>query len=229
MLRNPSRPTRNCKGICPPTKKCRSWYASREKTPPNMAGRPQRSLDEQTLSGFARFSVASGSTGLANLVLTSSKSGHCLRNALFASKGLGCTMRTTTKIAFNFNGISRLESLDQLGALLFPSNKNHQKLFLAIFIELKYADHQFLSSLEWVADKYGLSRRVLEVVRAKMRLLGLIDHVSRFNAKHGYREGWVFSHRFAQSCLKMSKLPDQFREIRDAQQEQRDRDLFRYL
>jgi hypothetical protein len=138
-------------------------------------------------------------------------------------------MRTTPKIAFNFNSIGRLESLDQLGVLLFPSNKNHQKLFLAIFIELKYADHQFLSSLEWVADKYGLSRRVLEIVRAKMRLLGLIDHVSRFNRKHGYQEGWVFSNRFATSSLRLSKLPDGFKEIRDAQHEQRDRDLFRYL
>ena len=138
-------------------------------------------------------------------------------------------MRTTPKIAFNFNGIGRLESLDQFGSLLFPSNKNHQKLFLAIFVELKYADHQFLSSLERVADKYGLSRRVLEIVRAKMRALGLIDHVSRFNRKHGYQEGWVFSNRFATSCLKLSKLPDRFKEIKDAQQEQRDRDSFRYL
>jgi hypothetical protein len=138
-------------------------------------------------------------------------------------------MRTTTKIAFNFNSIGRLESLDQFGALLFPRNKNHQRLFLAIFIELKYADHQFLSSMEWVADKYGLSRRVLEIVRAKMRVLGLIDHVSRFNRKHGYQEGWIFSNRFVTSSLRLSKFPDQFKEIKDAQQEQRDRDLFRYL
>jgi hypothetical protein len=138
-------------------------------------------------------------------------------------------MRTTTKIAFNFNSIGRLESLDQFGALLFPGNRNHQKLFLAIYIELKYADHQFLSSLEWVAAKYGLSRRVLEIVRAKMRIIGLIDHVSRFNRKHGYQEGWIFSNRFATSTSKLSKLPDQFNEIKDAQQEQRDRDLFRYL
>jgi hypothetical protein len=138
-------------------------------------------------------------------------------------------MKIKTKIAFNFNSISRLESLDQFGTLLFPSNQNHQKLFLAIFIELKYADRQFLNSLEWIADKYGLSRRVLEIVRAKMRLLGVIDHVSRFNSKHRYQEGWIFSNRFATSSLKLSKLPDQFKEIKGAQQEQRDRDLFLYL
>ncbi len=138
-------------------------------------------------------------------------------------------MKMRTKIAFNFNSISRLESLDQFGALLFPNNANHQKLFLAIFIELKYADRQFLNSLEWVADKYGLSRRVLEIVRAKMRLLGLIDHVSRFNSKHAYQEGWILSNRFSTSSLRLSKLPDKFKEIKDAQQEQRDRDLFRYL
>jgi hypothetical protein len=138
-------------------------------------------------------------------------------------------MKTSNKIEFNFNRISRIESLDQFAILLFPNNKNHQRLFLAIYVELKYADRQFLTSLEPVADKYGLSRRVLENVRAKMRSLGLIDHVSRFNARHGYREGWVFSNRFAKSSLLLSGLPDKFKEIKDVNQEQRDRDLFRYL
>lgn len=178
---------------------------------------------------FGGYRLISHITELTDFVLTSSKSGHYSRNALFAPKRWGSTVRTTTKIAFSFNSISRLESLDQFGVLLFPSNKNHQKLFLAIFIELKYADHQFLSSLEWIAEEYGLSRRVLEIVRAKMRTLGVIDHVSRFNPKHGYQEGWIFSNRFAASSLRLCKLPDQFKEIKDAQQEQRDRDLFRYL
>lgn len=138
-------------------------------------------------------------------------------------------MKTSSKIEFNFNRINRIESLDQFAVLLFPNNKNHQQLFLAIYVELKYADRQFLKCLEPVAEKYSLSRRVLEIVRAKMRSLGLIDHVSRFNARHGYREGWVFSSRFAKSSLLLSKLPELFLEIRDAKQEQRDRDLFNYL
>ena len=138
-------------------------------------------------------------------------------------------MKTSSKIEFSFNRINRTESLDQFAALLFPNNRNHQRQFLAVFIELKYADRQFLKSLEPVADKYGLSRRVLEIVRAKMRSLGIIDHVSRFSSKQGYQEGWVFSNRFAKSSLLLSKLPELFLEIRDRKQEQRDRDLFRYL
>ena len=114
-------------------------------------------------------------------------------------------MKTSSKIEFNFNRINRIESLDQFAVLLFPNNKNHQRLFLAIFLELKYADGQFLKSLDSIAREYGLSKRVLEIVRAKMRSLGLIDHVSRFNAKHGYREGWVFCSRFAKSSLLLSK------------------------
>ena len=138
-------------------------------------------------------------------------------------------MKGGTKIEFGFNKISRVESLDEFAELLFPNNRDHQKLFLAIFVELKYADGQFLKSLERVADKYGCSRRVLEIVRAKMRRLGLIDHVSMFSRSHGYREGWVFSSRFAKSAMALSGLPDKFREVKDAKQEARDRDLFRYL
>ncbi len=138
-------------------------------------------------------------------------------------------MKGGTKIEFGFNKISRIQSLDEFAELLFPGNMNHQKLFLAVFVELKYADGQYLKSLEQVAEKYCCSRRVLEIVRAKMRRLGLIDHVSRFSSKYGYREGWVFSSRFAKSAMVLSELPDRFRETRDAKQEARDRDLFRYL
>lgn len=138
-------------------------------------------------------------------------------------------MKKSTKIEFGFNRISRVESLDEFAELLFPGNRNHQKLFLAVFVELKYADDQYLKSLECVADKYGFSRRVLEIVRTKMRRLGLIDHVSRFGNKHGYREGWVFSSRFTKSVITLSGLMDKFQEIKDSKQEARDRDLFRYL
>jgi hypothetical protein len=138
-------------------------------------------------------------------------------------------MKKSTKIEFGFNKVNRIESLDEFSKLLFPSNKNHQKLFLAIFVELKYADNQTLKSLEWMADKYGLTGRVLEIVRAKMRRLGLIDHISKFNKRLSYSEGWVFSNRFSKSCLILSQLPDRFKLIKDSRQEAKDRDLFNYL
>jgi hypothetical protein len=144
-------------------------------------------------------------------------------------KKAGVKMKKSTKIEFNHNRIPRIETIDQFVELLFPGNRNHQRLCLAILIELKYADNQFLKSLEWIAEKYSFSNRVLEEVRAKMRRIGLIDHVSRFNAKQGYREGWIFSNRFWKSAMILADLPERFREIKDAKQEARDRDLFKYI
>jgi len=39
-----------------------------------------------------------------------------------------------------------------------------------------------------------------------MRRLGLIDRVSRFSQRHGYREGWVFSKKFANALAKLASL-----------------------
>lgn len=135
----------------------------------------------------------------------------------------------STKIDLNCGRIDRIDALDELAAILFPNNRNHQRVFLAIFIELKWSEKQFLPILEPVASEYQISRRTLETVRAKMRRMGVIDHVSRFNKKYGYRGGWVFSNRFARTLQRLVDLPEQFREPKNAIQEQKDRDLFRYI
>ena len=127
------------------------------------------------------------------------------------------------------NKITRVESLDELAPILFPGNKNHQRIFLAVFIELKWAPDQFLPALEPIAAKYDLSRRVLETVRAKMRRMGLIDHVSRFNRKYGYREGWIFSNKFSRTLTRLAGLAQSLRETKSPIQEKKDRDLFHYL
>ena len=135
----------------------------------------------------------------------------------------------STKIELSHNKIARSEDLDELAALLFPSNKNHQRIFVAIFIELKWADGQFLSALEPIADKHGLSRRVLETVRAKMRRMGLIDHVSRFNKRYGYREGWVFSNKFARALDQLVRLRQRLQDKRGPNQRDKDWDTMGYL
>ena len=127
------------------------------------------------------------------------------------------------------NKIRRVESLDELAPVLFPGNNNHQRIFLAVFIELKWAPDQFLPALEPIVAKYGLSRRVLETVRAKMRRMGFIDHVSRFNRKHGYREGWVFSNKFSRTLTRLAGLNQSLRKPKGPIQEKKDRDLFHYL
>ena len=134
-----------------------------------------------------------------------------------------------TKIELNHNKIARIQGLDEFAQLLFPRNTNHQKIFLAIFIELKYAPHEFLSYLTPLCDKYGFSDRMLETVRSKMRRMGIIDHVSRFNKTYGYREGWIFSMRFSNALNRLAELTKGFRDRKDMLQERKDRDLFMYL
>jgi len=136
---------------------------------------------------------------------------------------------SSTKIDINHSRIARIQDLDEFAAILFPRNKNHQKCFLAVFVELKWADGQFLPALEPIADKHGVSRRTMETVRAKMRRLGLIDHVSRFNQRHSYREGWVFSTKFARSLDKLVMLVAMLRQCRSARQECKDRDVVHFL
>ncbi|MFC1896475.1 hypothetical protein ACFL0Q_07445 [Thermodesulfobacteriota bacterium] len=135
----------------------------------------------------------------------------------------------STKIELNYNKIARIQGLDELAGLLFPGNRNHQRVFLAIFIELKYAPNQFLISLAPLCIKYDFGRRTLETVRSKMRRMGIIDHVSRFNKKYGYREGWVLSNRFARALTRLAELTQGYRDRNDGLQERKDRDLFVYI
>lgn len=135
----------------------------------------------------------------------------------------------STKIEVNYNKIQRISGLDDLARILFPGNPNHQRIFLAIFIELKYAPDEFLPSLLPLCDQYGLSPRMLETVRSKMRRLGIIDHVCRFNETKGYREGWIFSKRFSKVMLRLSESMESFKQGKDLIQRQKDEDSIRYL
>jgi hypothetical protein len=65
--------------------------------------------------------------------------------------------------------------------------------------------------------------------RSKMRRMGIVEHVSRFNKPHGYREGWIFPYRFSRILTRLSELTQDFRTRNDDLQERKDRDLFIYL
>ena len=137
-------------------------------------------------------------------------------------------MPENTKVELGFNRIARLNGLDDLARLLFPGNRNHQRIFLAIFLELKYAEDGYLPSLNFIARKYQVSPRSLQRVRAKSRKLGLIDHISRFNAKLGYREGWILSTRFELSLNNLSNKVVTFKNRQDARK-QKDWDCLCYI
>ena len=134
-----------------------------------------------------------------------------------------------TKIELNHNKIARIQGLDELAKAFFPGNRNHQKVFLAIFIELKFAPQEFLPNLATLCTKYNFTPRTLETVRSKMRRMGIIDHVSRFNRTYGYREGWVFSNRLSNSLIRLTELIKNFRSRKGTLQKQKDIDLFMYI
>jgi hypothetical protein len=144
-------------------------------------------------------------------------------------KKAGVRITPSTKVDLNHSRIVRIEGLDDLAVALFPGNRTHQRVFLAISVEIKWSPGQFLPTLEPIAEKHGISPRTLETVRAKMRRLGVIDHVCRFNKMRGYREGWVLSSRFRTSLERLAETYDRLRECKDANQERKERDLYRYL
>ena len=134
-----------------------------------------------------------------------------------------------TKIEFNAKKIDKIQGLDELAISFFPGNRRHQKVFLAIYIEIKYADQGFLPYLKSLCEKYEFSPRILETVRSKMKRMGLIDHVSRFSKTYGYKDGWVLSTRFSHSLTRLAELIEDFKGRKDPVQEHKDRDLFRYI
>lgn len=112
---------------------------------------------------------------------------------------------TSTKIDLNAGRIARLQDAADLAELLFPGNRNQQHCCLALWLSLKWASPHLVPNLTPIAEEHGITKRTLERVRAKLRRLGLIDHVSRFNARHGYREGWVLSTRFGRNLRMLAE------------------------
>lgn len=129
---------------------------------------------------------------------------------------------TSTKIEASHNRLRRIADLADLAEVLFPGNRSQQHACLAIWITIRWQRGGLVPNLEEAGREYDISRRTLERVRAKMRRLGLIDHVSRFNARYGYREGWVFSGQFARS---LELLAETVARVQDAGQTDRDKDL----
>jgi len=138
-------------------------------------------------------------------------------------------MSEKVKIEIGYNKIHRLNGLDELAKLLFPHNKKYQKTFLAIFIEIKYAPDQIIPDFKRIPTKFNISYRILEKVRAKARKMGLIDHISRFSTRYGFKDGWTFSKRFTHSLQKLGTIYESHKQIQSDNQEQKDRDCLNYI
>ncbi len=114
--------------------------------------------------------------------------------------------------------------------MLFPDNQNHRHAFAAIWIGIKYAEDQFLSSTLDLTEQYEVSHRTIEIVRAKIKKLGLIKRISHFNPRYGNQSGWIFSDRF-QRCLSVFSAALKDAKISSGRKtdEQKDRDSVLYL
>lgn len=128
---------------------------------------------------------------------------------------------THTKITMSTADVNRLSDLNDLAELLLPANRNQQHAFLAVYLTLKWAD-QLVPNLAEVARRHGVSKRTLERVRSKMRRLGLIEHVSRFNSRYGGQEGWLLSTRFESSLRRLADKAAMLRK-REPDREEKER------
>jgi hypothetical protein len=111
--------------------------------------------------------------------------------------------RTKTEISPAL--VRGISGLDDLARIFCPDNRNHQRAFLAIWLGIKYAEGQFLASRTDLAERYGVSSRTIEIVRAKLKKLGFIQRVSHFSPSFGRRSGWIFPPRFRHALPSFSE------------------------
>jgi len=128
---------------------------------------------------------------------------------------------TSTKIELACNRIARIADASDLAELMFPGNRNQQHAFLVIWVALKWS-RDIVPNLCEIVREHGVSRRTYERVRAKLRRLGLIEPISRFDLRHGGRDGWRLSTRFERG---LRQLADKIASIEDTDIGSREKDL----
>ena len=124
-----------------------------------------------------------------------------------------------TKIHFNYR--KEISDYADLVEMLFPGNRNQQYASACILFELKWTDRIIQSSLNFIQDKYMVSKRILERTRSKLSRLGLIEHVSSFNTRYGGQSGWKLSSRF-EAALK--RLAEKTTSLRDKNSSSKEKD-----
>ena len=135
-----------------------------------------------------------------------------------------------TKIEVNPANARNISGLDDLARIIFPDNRDHRCVFAAIWLETKYADKHFLASFAFIRRKYGCSGRVLEVVRGRMKKMGLLKRISHFNPQHGYSAGWTFSKQFAAALTNLAEATENLKcPTGRGVDEQKDRDSIHYV
>lgn len=121
------------------------------------------------------------------------------------------------KIHFNYR--KEVSDYTDLVEMLFPGNRNQQHAAACILFELKWSECIILPSLNFIQDKYAISRRILERTRSKLSRLGLIEHVSSFNTKYGGQSGWKLSSRFEASLKRLAEKSSLLRDKNSSSKE----------
>ena len=120
-------------------------------------------------------------------------------------------MTESSKIDFRHRRISRIGDITDLVEMLFPGNRNQQHAAARILLALKAASEP-IRSLSYLEEQYGISRRTLQRARAKLSRLGLIEHVTWMNTRHGGREGWKLSGRMGTALRFLADRIDHWRK-----------------
>ena len=115
-----------------------------------------------------------------------------------------------TKIQFNYR--KDIADYTDLVEMLFPGNRNQQHAAACILFQLKWTDDIILPSLNFIQEKYVISKRILERTRSKLSRLGLIEHVSSFNTRYGGQSGWKLSSRFEAALKKLAEKTSSLRD-----------------
>lgn len=137
-------------------------------------------------------------------------------------------MTDTTKISFRYRRIGQVEDITDLAEMLFPGNRNQQHAAARVLLTLKTADG-LVRSFAGLERRFGISRRTLERTRAKLARLGLIEHVTWMNSRHGGQQGWKLSGRMSTSLRQLAHRLDQWRSDKRADRCEKDAILVNLL
>ncbi len=127
-------------------------------------------------------------------------------------------MQESTKISFRYRSIPQLSDFSEMMEMLFPGNRNQQHAAACIFIELKWS-HHIVPNLAYLETGYDISRRILQRTRAKLSRLGLIEHISYLNSRHGGQSGWKLSSRFESALKTLAEKCAGFRDMKTSSKE----------
>jgi hypothetical protein len=120
--------------------------------------------------------------------------------------------------------------LDELAQVFFPDNQNHRRAFVHIWLEIKYARDQFLASTKMQQSREEITDRTIEIVRSKMKKMGLIKRISHFNPAHGHQSGWAFSSKFRSSLKALGDTVHQATQVPESPtNRQKDHDSIHYI